>query len=180
MNLLGHLGAERRKLFLVRFCFPGADVSREARLRHKAGGFLGLDENLKVGLGARLAANLGQQERIDVAARRNEVQVAANAGLRGMHVAQIVRPVDDPEFLVSGGEVEDLFILGKNDQGREAQLRANRHNVFFRILHDPRLFGCGAHGGKRKGRNQQDHHECTHNSQPDRHKWKLASSFHSS
>ena len=92
-----------------------------------------------------------------MAARGDEVQVAADAGFCGMDVAQVVRAVDDPEFLVAGGEIEDLLILGENDQGREAQLRANRNDVLLGILDDTRRFGGGAHGAMRKRRNQ-DHH----------------------
>ena len=76
----------------------------------------GLDEDLQVRLGVRIAADFGEQERIDVAAGRDEIQVAADSGLRGMDVAEIVRSVDDPEFLVAGREVENLFFLGQDDE----------------------------------------------------------------
>ena len=39
---------------------------------------------------------------------------------------------------------------------------ANRNDVFLRILHDTRRFGCGAHGGKRKGRNKDDDRDTAH------------------
>src|ERR1700723_4601837 len=117
MNLVVRLGLERRKFLLVSFGLAGTDVSCEAGLRRKAGGFLGLAENLEVGFGARLVADFSQQEGIDVAACSDQIQIAADARLGWMNVTEVVCAVDDPEFLVSGGEIENLLILGKNDQG---------------------------------------------------------------
>ena len=54
----------------------------------------------------------------------------------GMDVAEIVRAVDDPEFLVAGREIENLLVVGKNDERREAQLRADGNDVFLGVLHD--------------------------------------------
>jgi hypothetical protein len=73
-----------------------------------------------------------------VSARGDEVQVAADASLGRVNVAEIVRTVDDPEFLVAGGEIEDFFVFGQNDERRKAELGANGNDVFLLILHDPR------------------------------------------
>jgi hypothetical protein len=92
-----------------------------------------------------------------VAARGNEIQIAANTGLGRVNVAEVVRAIDDPEFLVAGCEIEDLLILGKDDQCRESQLGANGNNVFFRILHDTRRsFRCSVHRQARESDSAQD------------------------
>ncbi len=70
----------------------------------------------EIGFGIRLVADFGQQKRIDVAASGDEIQIAADAGLGRVNVAEVVRPVDDPEFLVAGGEIENLLVLGKDDE----------------------------------------------------------------
>ena len=41
----------------------------------------------------------------------DEIQIATNAGLSRMNVTKVVRTVDDPKFLVTGGEIENLLIL---------------------------------------------------------------------
>ena len=98
----------------------------------------GSTKDLEIGFDIRLIADFGQQERIDVTTRGNEIEIAANAGLGRVDVAEVVGAVDDPEFLVAGGEIEDLFVFGKDDECGEAELRANGNNVFLRILHDAR------------------------------------------
>src|SRR4029077_16673091 len=70
--------------------------------------------------------------------RGDEIEIAANTGLRGMDIAQIVRTVDDPEFAIARGEIENLFVLRENDQSREAQFRMNGNDVFPAVLDDPR------------------------------------------
>ena len=79
-----------------------------------------------------------------MAARGDEVQVAADAGLGGVDVAEVVRPVDDPEFLVAGREIENLLVLGQNDERRKPEFGVDGNDVFLRILHDAR-------GGFRRG-----------------------------
>ena len=77
----------------------------------------------------------------------DEIQIAADTGLRRMDITQIVRTVDDPELLVAGGEVENLLILGKNNERRKAELGPNGDDIFLRVLHDPRgRFRCGVGG----------------------------------
>ena len=68
----------------------------------------------------------------------DEVQIAANAGLGRMDVAEIVRAVDDPEFFVAGGEIENLFVVGKNDERGKAELGMDGNDVFLRVLDDAR------------------------------------------
>src|SRR6266851_5813077 len=113
-NLFGGLAVNGVELFLVGFRIRGSNVATQ----HAAGSgaFFGLDEELQIGLGVRIAADFRQEKRVDVAARGNQVEVAADAGLRRVDVAQIVRAVDDPEFAVPGGEIQNLFFLGQNDQ----------------------------------------------------------------
>src|SRR5580704_10815068 len=112
VDLIRRLGAERFEFLLVGFRFPSAHISAQPGVRRDAGAFLGLNEDYEIGFDIRLIADFRQQKGIDVAAGGNQVQVAANAGLGGMNVAEVVRAVDDPEFLVAGGEIEDLFVLG--------------------------------------------------------------------
>ena len=81
-----------------------------------------------------------------MAASGDEIQVAADAGLGRVDVAEIVRAVDDPEFFVAGGEIENLLVIGKDDERREAQLRADGDDVFFGVFHDARRFGRGSRG----------------------------------
>src|SRR5277367_5035402 len=59
MYLVGRLGPKLRKFLLVNFDFACAHVSREPGLRGKARAFLGLDENLEIGLGAVFVADFG-------------------------------------------------------------------------------------------------------------------------
>lgn len=76
-----------------------------------AGLLLRLDEDFQVRVGVRVAADLGEKERINVASGRDEVQLAADSGLCWMDIAEVVRAVDDPEFFVARGEIEDLLTL---------------------------------------------------------------------
>ena len=89
-------------------------------------------------------------------ARGDQVQVAANAGLGRVDIAEVVRAIDDPEFLVAGGEVEDLLVLGKNNECRKAQLGAHRNDVFLGIFDHARRLGCGPHRGRRKCRSDDE------------------------
>src|SRR5260370_18790218 len=76
------------------------------------------------------------------------MKVAANPCLRGMHIAQIVRPVNDPEFFVAGCIIQNLFVLWQNNQGGRAEFRMHRNDVLLGMLHRPgaprvRYGGCG-------------------------------------
>src|ERR1700733_2515252 len=86
----------------------------------------------------------------------NEVQIAADAGLSRVDVAEIVRAVDDPEFLVAGRIVENFLVIGENDQRGKAQLGADGYDVFFRILHDTRRIRRCPHRSARKSSAPQD------------------------
>ena len=57
-----------------------------------------------------------------MAACGDEIEVAADAGLRRMDIAQVVGAIDDPEFPVPGGEVEYFFLVGQNDERRKTKL----------------------------------------------------------
>ena len=152
-DLVRRLRAERFEFLLVCFGFACADIAAQSGACRDAGAFLWLNENLEIGFGIRLVADFGQQERIDVAACGDEVQIAADAGLGGMNVAEIVGPVDDPEVLVAGGEIENLLVLGKHDERRKAELGADGDNVFLRVLHDARR--CVSCGARRRRRGKQ-------------------------
>ena len=65
-----------------------------------------------------------------------QVQIAANAGLGRMDVAEVVSAVDDPELRVAGREVEDLLVLRQDNESRKPQLGMNGHDVAFRVVHD--------------------------------------------
>src|ERR1700678_861562 len=117
VDLLRRLRPERFKLLLVGFGLASAYIAAQFGVRGKARTFFRLNEYLEVGIDAGLIADFGEQKRIDVPARGDEVQVAADAGLGRVNVAKVVRAIDDPEFLVAGSEIEDLFVLGQNDEG---------------------------------------------------------------
>jgi len=61
-----------------------------------------------------------------------------------MHVTQVVGAIDDPEFFIPGGEIEDLFVLGKDDERRKAELGPHGNNVFPGILDDARAVTRGS------------------------------------
>ena len=65
------------------------------------------------------------------------MKVAANPCLRRMDVAEIVRPVNDPEFLVAGCIIQNLFVLRQNNQGGKTEFRTDRNDVLLGILHCP-------------------------------------------
>ena len=91
---------------------PRRSHNRVVRCLPHTGPVFRFHEDFEIGLDVRLVADFREQERIDVAAGRDEVEIAANAGLGRVDVAEVVRPVDDPEFIVAGGVVEDLFVVG--------------------------------------------------------------------
>ena len=61
-----------------------------------------------------------------------------------MDVAQIMRAVDNPEFLVAGGEVENLFVLGQHDQRRATELGMDGDDIVLAVavLHNPCATRC--------------------------------------
>src|SRR5262249_29915971 len=100
--------------------------------------FLRLDKELQVGLRGGVAADFGQQERIDVAAGGDEVEIASRSGLCRLDIAKVVRAIYDREFAVPGREIEDLLRVGQKDEGGEQQLGMNGNNVFLAALDDTR------------------------------------------
>src|SRR5580704_10062255 len=125
-NTRFRLYAKRLQFFLVGFRFARAHVALEAS---GSGAFLGFDEEFQVRLSVRLATDLRQQEGIDVSACGDEVEVAANAGLSRVDVTEVVRAVDDPEFAVAGGEIEDLLVVGEYQKRRIADFGADGDDV---------------------------------------------------
>src|SRR5208283_385681 len=63
-----------------------------------------------------------------------------------MNVAEVMGSVDDPEFLVARCEVENLLVLGEDNERRKPEFGPNGDDVLFRVLHDTRLRVCGARG----------------------------------
>src|SRR5208283_2093174 len=136
--LLHGLRAEGFKLLLVGLGFACADITTQPTVGRYTGAFFRFDKEFEVGFGIRLVADFRQQKRIDVSARGDEVQIAADAGLGWMDVAKVVRAIDDPEFLVAGGEIQNLFILGQDDERRKSEFGVDGNNVLLRVLHDTR------------------------------------------
>jgi hypothetical protein len=112
VDLIRRLGAERFQFLLVCFRLASAYISAQPGAHHDARAFFWFHEDFEIGLGIRLVADFGQQERIDVATRGDEIQIAANAGLSRVDIAKVMRAVDDPEFFVAGSEIENLLVLG--------------------------------------------------------------------
>src|ERR1700740_833494 len=111
MNLLRGLGAEGFEFLLVRLGFACTDIAAQPAVDRDTRAFFRLHKEFEIGLGIRLVADFGKQKRIDVSTGGDEVQIAADAGLGWMYVAQVVRTIDDPEFPVAGSEIENLFLL---------------------------------------------------------------------
>src|SRR6516165_10592491 len=89
--------------------------------------------------------------------RGDEVEVAADSGLGGVDVAEVVHTVDDPELPVAGCEVENLLVVRQNDQGREPQFGMHRHDVFTAVLYDSGAGFRRVQGGRRP--KQRSHYE---------------------
>src|SRR5437016_5510058 len=64
----------------------------------------------------------------------DEVKVGANSGLRRMNVAEVVRPVDDPEVFVAGGKIQNFLMLRQHNERRETDFGVNRNNILLRVL----------------------------------------------
>src|SRR6185437_2985413 len=84
-----------------------------------------------------------------------------------MQIAKIMGPIDDPKLPVAGSGVEDLFVRGKDNEGRETDLRVNRNNVSLSIL-DGSGRGIGmdlsfCRRPKSAGEGQEDYHNREHN-----------------
>ena len=54
--------------------------------------------------------DFGQDKGVDVATGADQVEIGGRSFFCRMHVAEILRPIDNPELLVSCGELEDLLI----------------------------------------------------------------------
>src|ERR1700683_341499 len=156
-NLLGGLCAKRFELFLVGFCIRGANITLQSG---RARGFLRFDKKFKVRFDIGLIADFGEREGIDMPSGCDEIEVAANAGLGRMHITEIVGAVDDPEFLVPGGEIEDLLVVGQNDERRETEFGPHCDNVFLGVLHHTRALTARTCRKLRAARNPQnaEHH----------------------
>ncbi len=84
-HLLGCLGVNGVELLPVGFYVRGTNVT--AKHAGGNGALPRFDKHLQVGQGIRVAADFGQKKRIDAAARGDQIEVAADTGLRRMHVA---------------------------------------------------------------------------------------------
>src|SRR6267143_6249675 len=110
-NLLSGLVVNGVEFLLIGFSICGTNIA--AKHAAGSGALFEFDEQLQVRLGIWIAADFGQEKRIDVPARRDEIEVAADASLRRVDIAQIVRAVDDPEFAVAGCGIQYLFFVGQ-------------------------------------------------------------------
>src|SRR5215469_11027287 len=63
------------------------------------------------------------------------MQVAANSRLCGVDVTQIMRTVDNPEFLVASRKVENVFVLGQHNQRGEPHFGVYWYDVLLRVLY---------------------------------------------
>src|SRR4029453_1378396 len=73
-----------------------------------------------------------------------------------MDVAKVVRAVDDPEFAVACGEVENLLAVGEHDQGGKAELGMDGNNILLAVLHDAGALRRGKNGeSNRRAAEQQ-------------------------
>src|SRR5215469_13822032 len=63
------------------------------------------------------------------------MQVAANSRLCGVDVTQVMRTVDNPEFLVASGKVENVFVLWQHNQRGEPHFGVYRYDVLLRVLY---------------------------------------------
>src|ERR1700675_3200604 len=85
--LLRGLGPEGFEFLLVCLGFASTDIATQPAVDRDTRGFFRLYKEFESGLGIRLVADFRQQKRIDVSARSDEVQIAADSGLRRMDVA---------------------------------------------------------------------------------------------
>src|SRR5260370_18674837 len=151
VQLIRRLRAQSFQFLFVRFGLTYADIAVQTTLCGDAGALLGFHKNLEVGFGIRIVADLGQHERIDVAGGGNEIQVPADAALARMALTEFAQALAAPEFFFAGVGIENLFVIWQDDKRREAQLRADRHDVLFAVFHDTRRFGRGTGGRRLKG-----------------------------
>jgi len=107
-----------------------------------------LNKEFQVRPSVGLAADFSKKKRIDVTAGGDKVQVGTAAGLCGMDVTQVARPVYDPEFFVAGREIENLFVIREYDERGETQFRFYRDDLFARVGH----YTCAFTGGRRYSR----------------------------
>src|SRR5215469_10044119 len=71
------------------------------------------------------------------------MQVAANPGLCGVDVTEVMRTVNNPEFLVAGCKVENVFVLRQHNQSGEPDFGVYRYDVLLRVLHRSAADCCG-------------------------------------
>ena len=57
-----------------------------------------------------------------------------------LYIHHVLIAVDDPELFIARREVQDLLVVGENDERREAELGPYRDNVLARVADHPRAF----------------------------------------
>lgn len=92
------------------------------------------DEELQVRSGFCFG-HLLKQEGIDVAASGEEVEVGLRARFRRFNIGEVVRTVYDPIVLIAAGKIEDVLVLGQDDEGGVAKLRLDAHDVPLAVGH---------------------------------------------
>ena len=100
----------------LRVCRPPGHKIPSESVHADAGLLLRLDEDFQVRFDVRLVADFLKEERIDVAAGGNEVQIAPNTRLGRVDVAEIVCAIDDPIIFVAGREIEDFLVFRQHDE----------------------------------------------------------------
>ena len=87
------------------------------------------------------------------------VEVRADTRLGRVNEAETPHHIDDPEVLVAGRGLHDLFGRRHHDQGRVLDLGPDGHDVLRVVLHRPGLFGGCSGCGLGKGRSRR-HGRC--------------------
>ena len=75
----------------------------------------GLNDDLEIGVAA-LGGDVLQGEAVDVALVGNQIEVGVDPRLGRMNEAETPHHIDDPEVLVAGRGLHDLFGRGHHDQ----------------------------------------------------------------
>ena len=86
----------------------GGDELRRAAGRDDGGAVGGLDDHLEVRR-VRGAGDILQGERVNVALVGDQVEIGADACFGRMDETEVAHDIDDPEILVAGRRLHDLF-----------------------------------------------------------------------
>ena len=96
-----------------------------------------------------------EHERVHRAFIGNEIEVAVDAFLGGMEEAVVAHGVDDPEVLVAGGDLQNLFGAGKLDQRGIPHLGVDADDVVAVVLDQAGSLLAVGHG-RSKAKQERD------------------------